>query len=52
MKYRIVSIVGNTKKVIAEVCTKAWADTFADEVRKWLMGNGIGSIKIVVEEIK
>lgn len=52
MKYRIVSILDNDRAVMAEVCSKEWAETFAEEIRKWQKANGInGLFKIVVEEI-
>jgi hypothetical protein len=53
MKYRIVSILDGTRTVMAEVCSKEWAETFAEDVREWERSNGIhGLFKIVVEEIK
>lgn len=53
MKYRVVSIIGDNRSVIAEVCSKEWAETFAEDVREWERNNGVHSLfKIVVEEIK
>lgn len=52
MKYRIVSIIGNNRTVMAEVYSLKWAETFAEDVREWIRKNGGNGItKIVIEKI-
>lgn len=53
MKYRIVSIIGNQRTVMAEVISEAWAKTFAEDIKKWVVENGGHClVEIFVEKIK
>jgi hypothetical protein len=52
MKYRVISIIGNQRTVMAEVISEAWPKTFAEDIKKWVAENGGHSlVEIVVEEI-
>ena len=52
MEYRIITKIGNSRAVIAEVASRPWAETFAEVVRKWNgeMG-GFEIAEIIIEEI-
>lgn len=52
MKYRVVCIIGKERTVMAEVISKEWADTFAEEVKAWnIKYGGYGLFEVFVEEI-
>lgn len=53
MKYRVVSEIGKYKSTIAEVISENWAESFAEDVRRWLNEHGADfGAKVYVEEIK
>lgn len=53
MKYRVVSEIGGYKSTIAEVISENWAESFAEDVRRWLNEPGADfGTKVYVEKIK